>query len=63
MPWMGEGFMGGVQVAALDSLKQAASEAERHARTHFDAAGCANGKFLSLASPVCDRTGHGGAAV
>jgi nucleotide-binding universal stress UspA family protein len=52
MPWMGEGFMGGVQVAALDSLKQAASEAERHARTHFDAAGCANGKFLSLASPV-----------
>jgi hypothetical protein len=26
MPWMGEGFMGGVQVTALESLKEAAVE-------------------------------------
>lgn len=52
MPWMGEGFMGGVQVAALDSLKQAAAEAEQHARTHFDALGYSGGRFLPLGSPV-----------
>ncbi len=52
MPWMGEGFMGGVQVAALDSLKEAASEAERHARTHFAAAPYAHAQFLPLGSPV-----------
>lgn len=52
MPWMGEGFMGGVQVAALDSLKQAAQEAERHARTRYDATGYTKASFLTLASPV-----------
>ncbi len=52
MPWMGEGFMGGVQVSALDSLKEAAAEAERHARTHFDAAAYAHARFMTLSSPV-----------
>lgn len=52
MPWMGEGFMGGVQVAALDSLKAAADEAERHARTQFDAVGYAKAGFHTLPSPV-----------
>ncbi len=52
MPWMGEGFMGGVQVAALDSLKQAAGEAERHAHARFDTVGYDNAQFLALSSPV-----------
>ena len=29
MPWMGEGFMGGVQIAAVESLKEAAEEGRR----------------------------------
>jgi hypothetical protein len=31
MPWMGEGFMGGVQVAALESLKEAGEIGEKGA--------------------------------
>lgn len=52
MPWMGEGFMGGVQVAALDSLKQAAAEAEKLARGRFEAVGYDKASFLTLGSPV-----------
>ncbi len=52
MPWMGEGFMGGVQVAALDSLNEAAAEGERHARARFDASAYANKRFVTLSSPV-----------
>lgn len=52
MPWMGEGFMGGVQVAALDSLKEAAQEAEHHARRQFEAVGYAKARFQALSSPV-----------
>lgn len=52
MPWMGEGFMGGVQVAALESLKEAATEAERRARARFDSAGYAHKQFIALGSPV-----------
>ena len=55
MPWMGEGFMGGVQVAALDSLKQATAEAERRARAHFDGLGYSHGRFLALGSPVASE--------
>jgi nucleotide-binding universal stress UspA family protein len=52
MPWMGEGFMGGVQVAALDSLKEAAEIGQRHAHTHVS--GCPYGRktFAALQSPV-----------
>jgi nucleotide-binding universal stress UspA family protein len=52
MPWMGEGFMGGVQVAALDSLKEAAEIGEKHARTHFAAAVYGDRTFTTLSSPV-----------
>ena len=52
MPWMGEGFMGGVQVTAVQSLKEAAAEGERAARAALEA--CAYGKkaFTALVSPV-----------
>jgi len=50
MPWMGEGFMGGVQVAALDSLKEAAEIGEKHATAHFAASTYAKKTF-----PRCRR--------
>jgi nucleotide-binding universal stress UspA family protein len=52
MPWMGEGFMGGVQMAALDSLKQAAQEGERASRAAFAGLKTASKSFEVLASPV-----------
>ena len=52
MPWMGEGFMGGVQTTALESLKEAAQAGEHDARAAM--ATCAYGKqrFISLQTPV-----------
>lgn len=52
MPWMGEGFMGGVQITAMDSLKEAAAEGERAARAAVEGCGYANTKFISLETPV-----------
>ncbi len=52
MPWMGEGFMGGVQVAALDSLREAAEIGERHSRAHYSACEYPKKSFSTLASPV-----------
>jgi len=52
MPWMGEGFMGGVQVTAVQSLKDAAAEGERSARAACEAAAYGKKSFTALASPV-----------
>jgi nucleotide-binding universal stress UspA family protein len=52
MPWMGEGFMGGVQVTAVQSLKDAAAEGERAAREVFDAIAYDRKVFTALTSPV-----------
>lgn len=52
MPWMGEGFMGGVQISAIDSLKDAATEGEQLVRTACKACGYEKATFTSLASPV-----------
>ena len=52
MPWMGEGFMGGVQVTAVQSLKDAAAEGEKVARTLFDASAYGRKTFTALTSPV-----------
>ena len=52
MPWMGDGFMGGVQVAAFESLREAGEEGRRAAQAVFSQ--CAYGRktFISLNSPV-----------
>src|SRR5580692_8513928 len=52
MPWMGEGFMGGVQVAAVESLKEAGEEGRKAAQGAF--AACVYGRkaFIPLGSPV-----------
>lgn len=52
MPWMGEGFMGGVQIAAVESLKEAAIEGRKAARGAFDALDYQPKTFKSLDSPV-----------
>jgi len=52
MPWMGEGFMGGVQISAMESLKEAASAGEQAARAACDAVGYGKTRLTSLASPV-----------
>jgi nucleotide-binding universal stress UspA family protein len=50
-PWMGEGFMGGVQVAAMDSFRKAATEGEARARASFGEPGPGK-SFAALTSPV-----------
>ncbi len=52
MPWMGEGFLGGVQSTALESLKEAAAAGEKHARAAMDRCGYAKKQFISLQTPV-----------
>src|SRR6201996_5654319 len=52
MPWMGEGFMGGVQVTAVQSLKEAAAEGESAARAACEALAYERKSFTTLASPV-----------
>src|ERR1700744_1972241 len=52
MPWMGEGFLGGVQTAALESLKEAAQAGEKAARAAFEATRYAKSRFVALQTPV-----------
>ena len=52
MPWMGEGFMGGVQIAAVESLKEAAMEGRKAARHAFEALAYEPRTFKPLESPV-----------
>ena len=52
MPWMGEGFLGGVQTTALESLKEAAQVGERHARAAMDKTTYAKSRFIALQTPV-----------
>lgn len=52
MPWMGEGFLGGVQTAALESLKEATSAGAANARAALAAVAYANKQFVPLQTPV-----------
>ncbi len=52
MPWMGEGFMGGVQVTALESLKEAAQEGSKSCGKLVAEAGYSRSRLISLESPV-----------
>ena len=52
MPWMGEGFMGGVQIAAVESLKEATAEGRMGAEAAFAGCAYANKSFIGLESPV-----------
>jgi len=52
MPWMGEGFLGGVQTTALESLKEAALVGEKNARLAMEKATYAKSHFIALQTPV-----------
>jgi nucleotide-binding universal stress UspA family protein len=52
MPWMGEGFLGGVQTTALESLKEAATVGERNARVAMETVTYAKSRFVALQTPV-----------
>lgn len=52
MPWMGEGFMGGVQVTALESLKEAAQEGAKACGELAAEIGYSRTRLISLESPV-----------
>jgi nucleotide-binding universal stress UspA family protein len=52
MPWMGEGFMGGVQATALESLKEATAIGEANASAAADGCPYARIRFVSLQTPV-----------
>jgi hypothetical protein len=52
MPWFGEGFMGGVQATALESLQEAAAIGEAQARRAYEATAYGNKRFQSLQTPV-----------
>jgi nucleotide-binding universal stress UspA family protein len=52
MPWMGEGFLGGVQTTALESLKEATAAGESNARKAAEGAGYPKMQFVALQTPV-----------
>lgn len=52
MPWMGEGFMGGVQVTALESLKEAAVEGREAIDKLVGELGYPRSRTIGLDSPV-----------
>lgn len=52
MPWMGEGFLGGVQTTALESLKEAAQAGEKSARAAMATSSYPKSRFIALQTPV-----------
>jgi nucleotide-binding universal stress UspA family protein len=52
IPWMGDGYMGGVQPSAMDSLREAAAAGETSATAHLAACDYAKKSFVSLDTPV-----------
>jgi nucleotide-binding universal stress UspA family protein len=52
VPWMGDGFMGGVQATALESIRQACAEGEKAARVALDTDPYGHKTFVCLKSPV-----------
>jgi nucleotide-binding universal stress UspA family protein len=52
IPWMGDGFMGGVQATAVESIRQAAAEGEKFAKAALDACAYEKKTFTTLKSPV-----------
>ncbi len=60
IPWMGDGFMGGVQATAVQSLRDAAAAGERSARAAMDACPYELKTFTALSSPVWAALAMGG---
>jgi nucleotide-binding universal stress UspA family protein len=52
IPWMGDGFMGGVQASAVDAIREAGAEGAKVAQSVVDGCAYPRKTFKSLASPV-----------
>ena len=52
IPWMGDGFMGGVQASAVDAIRDAAAEGAKAAKALVDSVPYAKKSFRTLTSPV-----------
>ena len=52
IPWMGDGFMGGVQASAIDSIREAAAEGAKVAKAASDGCPYERKRFVALDSPV-----------
>ena len=52
MPWMGEGFMGGVQISAVESLREATIEGEARAKAAMASVDYGHKAQVTVASPV-----------
>ena len=52
MPWLGEGYLGGVQTTAIETLRQAATTGEARSRAAYEACNYAKKTFVALQSPV-----------
>ncbi|HEY2707175.1 MAG TPA: universal stress protein [Caulobacteraceae bacterium] len=52
IPWMGDGFMGGVQASAVDAIRGAAAEGAKSAQALVDSVGYGRKSFRTLSSPV-----------
>lgn len=51
-PWLGEGFMGTVQMTTIDSVRAAGEEGEHRSQAHFDALVYERRAFSVLSAPV-----------
>ena len=56
VPWMSDGMVGGVEVAAIEAVKSAAAEGEALSRGHLEACASARKSFTALSSPVLAST-------
>lgn len=52
IPWMGDGFMGGVQARAVESIREATAEGEKAARALVEECAWKRKSFIALRSPV-----------
>ncbi len=51
-PWMGDGFLGGVQASVVESIRAAGAESEITARATFASSAYSPKTFLALKSPI-----------
>jgi len=51
-PWLGEGYMGTVQMTTIDSVRTAGEEGQRRAQAQFGALTYDRRRFMALQSPV-----------
>jgi nucleotide-binding universal stress UspA family protein len=55
VPWMSDGMVGGVEVAAIDAVKTAATEGAAISRRHLEACTAKHKTFTELISPVLPK--------